>query len=487
MGRIREFIKKRRRIELIVGGAVIFLIFNVALVETTSQSWFCNSCHIMNPYYSSWKTGTHKDIECVQCHIEPGAQSFLAAKLNGLGQVVDDVLHRTSAKPSASVSQLACTRSGCHDIENLKKKEIKNDVFKFRHDKHLGAKHLGVEISCGTCHSHVKGEKHFEVSTSVCITCHMLEKADGAPLPGEQTPSFLRLAVREYHPQAKDAGKSDDAPASPDAEKRPPLRCTTCHEPPSKEIEFRGIKVDHAQFLSYGAACESCHRGVTAPPQPIEDGRCLQCHNFGIEKSLEPREMHKVHTLGRHKIECFECHGSIQHGPKAQMMALEQLDCRRCHIDQHVVQRSAYFGVTSDTPAVDGAPAVNPMFMTHVDCNGCHIKPRALHAKPDSGAQVRAAAAEACDACHKPGLGAQMIPLWQRTTHEQYDQILALVTSGEGDAGADKSKLREARRLLDLVRVDSSWGVHNPQYTQKLLQQARELAGAARAPAGGKP
>src|SRR5690349_15303756 len=104
--------KRWRRWSLIAAGPV-FLLANVGLVEATSQSGFCKSCHIMEPYYASWKHGAHKGVECVKCHISPGLDNFVAAKLNGLGQVVDDVLHRTG-KPSASVSHLACTRAGCH-------------------------------------------------------------------------------------------------------------------------------------------------------------------------------------------------------------------------------------------------------------------------------------------------------------------------------------------------------------------------------------
>jgi hypothetical protein len=33
--------------------------------------------------------------------------------------------------------------------------------------------------------------------------------------------------------------------------------------------------------------------------------------------------------------------------------------------------------------------------------------------------------------------------------------------------------IADARGLLALVRLDGSWGVHNPPYTQKLIEQAR--------------
>jgi len=49
------------------------------------------------------------------------------------------------------------------------------------------------------------------------------------------------------------------------------------------------------------------------------------------------------------------------------------------------------------------------MFMAHVNCTGCHTQVRDVTDK-------HAAAAKACDSCHKPSLGDQMIPLWQKNT-----------------------------------------------------------------------
>jgi len=91
------------------------------------------------------------------------------------------------------------------------------------------------------------------------------------------------------------------------------------------------------------------------------------------------------------------------------------------------------------------------------------------------------AAAASCDRCHKPGLGEQMIPLWQSTTHSLYDQVDAALKEIESDTSPQTTRLvEETRRLLDTVRLDGSWGVHNPRYTQRLLEEAREKVRAAR-------
>ena len=185
---------------LVLIGLIVFVTGSLVSVEITSKPTFCGSCHIMEPYYESWRASAHKDVECVKCHIEPGVTSYARAKLNGLGQVVDDLLNRTSFKPSASVKAISCTRSGCHSTKTLSGKTIDNDLFKFRHDKHIGKSYLGVDISCGTCHSHVTGKEHFRVNTSVCINCHMIERDRSFPEGTATSNAEILIAVRAIRP-----------------------------------------------------------------------------------------------------------------------------------------------------------------------------------------------------------------------------------------------------------------------------------------------
>jgi nitrate/TMAO reductase-like tetraheme cytochrome c subunit len=470
-GFFRWWWSKRWRRWLTVGGLPLFLAGNVALVEVTSHSNFCKSCHIMVPYYESWANGSHKDVQCVKCHIEPGVDNFIHAKLNGLGQVVDDVLNRTSFKPSARVGELSCTRAGCHTVETISSRKIDNGTFKFDHAKHLDAEVLGIKMACGTCHAHIKGADHFEVNTDACITCHLSTRyANGDPTPsmmrGQSAP--ILMAVRGQSPP----NPHTPAPA-PDAvggEKSPPASCTTCHNAPAEAFERDGLTIDHAQFLSYGASCESCHKEVTARPEPIDDAKCLSCHSFGVERSLPTAEMHRVHAEGHHKVECFSCHGVTRHGTPAQIISMGEIDCRACHKDQHAVQQQTY--LTTGLHPHDPTTPLSPMFLSHVSCTGCHISQEQLFIKPDAPATVAKASAKSCDNCHAAGLGERLIPLWQNDTRTLYNEVLALLEQS-APAARRPALLEEARALLALVKADNSWGVHNPRYTLQLLEQAR--------------
>ena len=494
---------------------VAFVVFTVTSIEVTSQNWFCNSCHIMNPYYASWKSSSHADVNCTQCHIPPGFGNFVSAKLNGLGQVVDDVLDRTSSKPSAAVLDASCTRSGCHSAEKLRADGVrKNGKFLFDHGKHLGKEYDGIEIHCTTCHSHVEGNSHFKVNTNACVTCHLARPQQA---PAVQVVDFIKDAARKAPAPATPATALSTSPAvtsipgvEPTAatvpttqteasltaaarmvspEKVAPNSCKNCHEAPQKEFTYRGLKVVHSEYLAYGAACESCHSGVTAKPQPVRDDHCFNCHEFGKERFTTSAQTHHIHSAGAHKVECLSCHGVTAHGPKAQAVRMDRLECESCHTSQHSVQQTTYKKLELGGGPAHGVappaagqppqnlPAVSPMFMAHVDCTACHVEQKPLTIKPTSGATVAKASARSCDTCHKAGLGEQLVPLWQKNTRTLYDASVAMLPAEDAAASlaADQAKrVSEARQLLELVRVDGSWGVHNPRYTQKILEDAQQ-------------
>jgi nitrate/TMAO reductase-like tetraheme cytochrome c subunit len=459
---------KRRRwlLAILIG----FVVFSAASVEVSSRSFFCNSCHIMKPYYASWKIDPHSDVGCVQCHIAPGAGNLVHAKLDGLAQTLNDVLHRSATKPSANVSDFACTRAGCHVTGELGKPANKQLTYHFDHAAHLDMEYLGIAVHCTTCHSFIKGDAHFSVNTNVCFSCHLMTSYESELAHAPDHPSRgLPLSTLTNH-------------APPPTTLVAPSSCDTCHDPPQQRIAYNGLTIDHAEYLSYGASCQSCHKGVTSPPPPIDDSRCLNCHGFGVERLLPMEELHRVHVEGRHKVECFHCHGLIQHGTLAESMSLEHFDCRSCHADQHQLQRSVYLRQPIDNGQPLERMPVSPMFLAHVPCTGCHIELRDVSTRPGSGALVAGAVPAACDNCHQPGLGEQMIPLWQRTTRDLYNSTKELIASVRDRSNPDVARLiHEAQQVLEIVRLDGSWGVHNPRYTQDLIEQAQAKALEARA------
>jgi len=84
----------------------------VSYMDTTT---FCGlTCHtVMAPEYSAYQNSPHSRVECVQCHIGPGAGWFVRSKLSGLRQVIA-VTFKTYSRPIPSpVKYLRPARETC--------------------------------------------------------------------------------------------------------------------------------------------------------------------------------------------------------------------------------------------------------------------------------------------------------------------------------------------------------------------------------------
>jgi hypothetical protein len=75
------------------------------------------------------------------------------------------------------------------------------------------------------------------------------------------------------------------------------------------------------------------------------------------------------------------------------------------------------------------------------------------------------------------------VPFWQEQTKSLYDQVDQKVTrySALAEAQTDdasrqrmRDRAEQARKILDSVQLDGSWGVHNFKYTESLLLEAEK-------------
>ena len=71
-----------RRVSAIVIGAIVagaVAVGGVA-VPLTNHPKFCASCHTIQPSYESWLQSSHKEVECIACHVRPGVAGWLHDK-----------------------------------------------------------------------------------------------------------------------------------------------------------------------------------------------------------------------------------------------------------------------------------------------------------------------------------------------------------------------------------------------------------------------
>jgi len=76
---------------------------------------FCGqTCHtVMQPEYTAYQQSPHSRVECVKCHIGPGASWFVRSKLSGVGQVFAVTFHTYPTPIPTPVHNLRPARETC--------------------------------------------------------------------------------------------------------------------------------------------------------------------------------------------------------------------------------------------------------------------------------------------------------------------------------------------------------------------------------------
>jgi nitrate/TMAO reductase-like tetraheme cytochrome c subunit len=417
-----------------IAAFVIFVVGSAVTVHVTSQPYFCRSCHNMEPYYQSWKASEHKHVPCTDCHMAPGVQGTIHAKLQGISQVAKYFTGTAGTRPWAEVEDASCLRSGCHEarlLEGMGKDTFIKGVH-FDHRPHLLESRRGKKLRCTSCHSQVVMGDHVKVTASTCILCHFKGRPPGEPVGG----------------------------------------CKGCHAIPTDTITLPGGRVYiHSEVVDRGVQCVSCHATLTAGDGFVPRSRCYVCHNFPVEGFLDQDSfLHQKHVT-EHKVECTDCHEEITHGYETRRR-VARADCATCHIGVHNAEIELAEGTAASVLGETEA-RVGPMLAARVECAGCHIKPVSIDANDTYGGHTMHGDNQACINCHGP-LSRSLLPSWKAFFTRRIAEVERAVASSR--ASAD---IRSRAKDL-LLRVKHGRGVHNPTLARDLLAEAERLARGGR-------
>ena len=409
------------------------IIFMATAMEVSSKPAFCGSCHIMKPYYESWKHSSHKNFACVECHIPPGVTAELRKKYEALSMVARYFTGTYGTNPWTEIDDASCLR--CHERRLLSGKELFGDVL-FDHTAHLSSMRRGKTLRCTSCHSQIVQGSHIAVTVSTCILCHF---------KGQQ------------------AGTGT-------------ARCTLCHTVPDKVVQKDNRTFRHADVQRYGMECTWCHaRPENSGDGPVPRERCVTCHNDAarLEKYGDPVLLHRAHVT-EHKVDCMDCHLEIQHVGPARIEAAATT-CSTCHSAGHSPQLSLYSGIGGRGVR----PMPSPMFAAGVRCEGCHLD------LPGHHTEVRRAGEVSCMSCHGPRYRTIFLN-WQEGLRARTASLREQVArTGRELGGAAPAALADARFNLDLVV--GGHGIHNVEYSYALLDRAHQDMNAARKERGAAP
>ncbi|UCD38246.1 MAG: cytochrome c3 family protein, partial [Fidelibacterota bacterium] len=356
--------KVRRRFIVVLAVALLIPLAFWGAVEYTSRPKFCNTCHYMEPFYESWQVSSHSDITCTYCHFEPGLVGKIQGKLNGLYQLTKYVsLAYKKSKPWAEISDVSCTREGCHQTQTLLGPiQFKN--VRFDHSHHLGELRRGKQLRCTSCHSQMVQGSHILVTEETCFLCHMKDRDLDTGL----------------------------------------LACRTCHTDEIFLQQGSQLRYNHTTVVQTNKPCETCHVNTVEGNAPVSTEQCINCHwqtDF-FERHDDPEFLHLNHVTN-HKVECIACHTPITHRIQRKHQLTGE-DCRSCHQDMHTAQAQLFAGIGGQ----DLAPEPNPMYEAGLSCQSCHI----FHREHIGEGDTMVSSAEACDRCHGQGYG-RILQQWE--------------------------------------------------------------------------
>lgn len=212
-------------------GLIAFLtIVNVAIISAATYSsvkymdsnQFCGTvCHaVMTPQYTAYKNSPHSRVECVSCHIGPGAQWFVQYKLSGIGQafaVTFNTYHRPIPAATRSLRPSQDTCEQCHWPERFQGGKLKV-IRRYEEDEHNTEKVTVLLLHIGTrIHK-----------------AHVGKNIEYVPID----------AARQQIPWVSADGvvfKSADAPGE-----RRKMDCIDCHNRPTHAFDMPAPAVDAA-------------------------------------------------------------------------------------------------------------------------------------------------------------------------------------------------------------------------------------------------
>lgn len=425
----------------VLGSAMLFTgLLTASSGWYTSRSEFCNSCHIMEPYYNSWQASSHAHVACIKCHFPPGAAEKIRGKMLGLIQLATYLTRSQGPRPVAEVADASCLRSGCHERSALGG-HIEFEGIPFDHTPHLAAMPDGEALRCTSCHSQLDQSEHMTVNKANCYLCHF---------KGGQFNQGLGA-------------------------------CTRCHEIPQGSFDLGGgVKFSHELAYERGTDCRNCHGDVVRGDGPVSPTKCLACHNreADLEKISDKQQMHQIH-ITEHSVACLDCHEAIDHTLQPELLAHAASDCASCHPNHHHEQVAMLQGVGAEI--MPGHATV--MLTARVECRACH---RVKQVSP-TGTVIWKASADVCTSCHSPAVADELLAY-----HDQMRDALERLASAAQEVRAavevTNLKIERFREIQvrvgkiehDLAFLKVANGIHNIHYantlTRVLLEELIKLS-----------
>jgi hypothetical protein len=340
----------------------IISIASYGAVEYSESVSFCGQvCHaVMEPEFVAHQTGLHARVECVACHVGPGAGAFLSAKMNGARQLalaMTGNYSRPIPTPLGRMPEAQETCEHCHAPDRFVGDKIKvfyeyaddeaNTETKTTVRLHVGGPVSGTGSGTGI---------HWHMNRANLVEYVALDqKREKIPYVRVTTPDGT---VREYFGEGV-------VPAEIEGKPRRTMNCLDCHTRPAHSF---GTSPERAVDAAIGSGVI----GVKIPFIRREAVRALGASYPGRDAAME------------------QIDSSIRGAVNARLSrGFDDADLRRAIAVTQALYRQNVF------PAMKVGWGTYPVQLGHTTSNGCFRCHDETH-KTRDGLAIR----QDCEMCH---------------------------------------------------------------------------------------
>lgn len=355
----------RRLIAFMMGGAIAFIFVFLAAYRTfeyMESPEFCGElCHtVMKPELTVYKRSPHAKVNCVNCHIGPGADWLVKSKISGVRQVFA-VLRGTYSRPIPTpVEELRPARETCEQCHWPQKftedrirvyRQFRPDLLNSERTYTLAFRIGGGELDGATgIHWHIASQVYYLALDEKRqeIAWVGVERPDGSREEyfdpahrGEVTPENLAEEKRlmdciDCHNRATHVFRSPEAMVDEALArgrinrdlpyiKRKAMEALNIKENPSQQRTLTAIEALPSYYReAHPQVYEQKQAAIAAAVRELES----------IAETSAFPEMHLDWTTYENNIGhtrspgCFRCHGKLVDQTSGQVM---NAGCNLCH------------------------------------------------------------------------------------------------------------------------------------------------------------
>ena len=227
-----------------VANVIIGTQITYRAVEHMETPQFCGAtCHTMHPEFAAYQNSPHARVECVECHVAPGAAGWVKSKAAGTRQLIDTVFN-TYHRPIPSAletNRLVPARETCENC-------------------HWPQAFGGVRLRVRSQYAEDEANTRTQTVLMMLIGGGKIAGIHGAHVgPGIHiryaAPDGARQTIPWVEYRNENSGKSltfvasDSTPDSTKALPKYEMQCVDCHNRPTHTFELPDRAMDKAMTL----------------------------------------------------------------------------------------------------------------------------------------------------------------------------------------------------------------------------------------------